>query len=50
MLFRSEVMAKQLGRTTMRRIELQSFNPSFEDRVLELSGIVFIHRIIWASQ
>lgn len=45
-----EVMAKQLGRTTMRRIELQSFNPSFEDRVLELSSIVFIHRIIWASQ
>jgi phage repressor protein C with HTH and peptisase S24 domain len=45
-----EVMAKQLGRTTMRRVELQSFNPSFEDRMLDLTEIVFMHRIIWASQ
>ena len=45
-----EVMAKQLSRLTMRRIELQSFNPQFEDRGLELTEIAFIHRIIWASQ
>jgi phage repressor protein C with HTH and peptisase S24 domain len=45
-----EVMAKQLARITMRRVELQSFNPQFEDRVLDLTELVFIHRIIWASQ
>jgi len=45
-----EVMAKLLGRTTLRRTELQSFNPKFDDRVLDASEIVFIHRIIWASQ
>lgn len=45
-----EVMAKILGRSTVRRIELQSFNPSFEDRVLEPADVVFIHRVIWASQ
>jgi len=43
-------MAKLLHRITMRRIELQSFNPQFEDRVIELTDVAFIHRIIWASQ
>ncbi len=45
-----EVMAKVLGRQTVRRIELQSFNASFEDRVFEPSEVAFVHRIIWASQ
>ncbi|HEY4076117.1 MAG TPA: helix-turn-helix transcriptional regulator [Rhizomicrobium sp.] len=45
-----EVMAKQLGRLTAQRIELRSFNPSFEDRSFALSEIAFVHRIIWASQ
>ena len=45
-----EVMAKQLARMTIRRVELQSFNPQFDDRVLNLADIAFIHRIIWASQ
>ncbi|HEY4264680.1 MAG TPA: helix-turn-helix transcriptional regulator [Micropepsaceae bacterium] len=45
-----EIMAKQLARVTMRRVELQSFNPQFEDRVLDLTELAFIHRIIWASQ
>lgn len=45
-----EVMAKQMSRMTMRRVELQSLNANFEDRVLDLSAVVFIHRIIWASQ
>jgi phage repressor protein C with HTH and peptisase S24 domain len=45
-----EVMAKHLARITMRKVELQSFNVQFEDRVLDLSEIAFIHRIIWASQ
>jgi phage repressor protein C with HTH and peptisase S24 domain len=45
-----EVMAKQLARRTARRVELQSFNPQFEDRALDLSDVAFVHRIIWASQ
>jgi phage repressor protein C with HTH and peptisase S24 domain len=45
-----EVMTKQLSRMTMRRVELQSLNASFADRVFDLSDIVFIHRVIWASQ
>jgi len=45
-----EVMAKHLSRHTAQRIELKSFNPAFEDRGFALSEIVFMHRIIWASQ
>ena len=45
-----EVMAKQLGRLTVQRIELKSFNPAFEDRAFAMSDIGFVHRIIWASQ
>jgi phage repressor protein C with HTH and peptisase S24 domain len=47
---RGEVMVKQLRRMSARRIELQSFNPNFEDRVFDLSEVSFIHRIIWSSQ
>ncbi len=45
-----EVMAKQLRRRTARRIELQSLNPEYEDRIFELHEILWVHRIIWASQ
>jgi phage repressor protein C with HTH and peptisase S24 domain len=45
-----EVMAKELARLTAKKIELQSFNPDFPERVLDLADIVFMHRIIWASQ
>lgn len=45
-----EVMAKILGRATMRKTELQSFNPNFEDLALDASEVAFVHRIIWASQ
>jgi len=45
-----EVMAKLLARMTAQRIELKSLNPSFEDRSFALPDIVFVHRIIWASQ
>ena len=39
-----------LARMTAQRIELKSFNPSFEDRSFALSEVAFVHRIIWASQ
>ncbi|SCA55381.1 Transcriptional regulator [Candidatus Terasakiella magnetica] len=45
-----EVMAKQLRRRSARKIELQSLNPDYEDRFFEMDEIVWIHRIIWASQ
>lgn len=45
-----EVMAKQLSRLTVQRIELKSFNPAFEDRAFAMSDVAFVHRIIWASQ
>ncbi len=45
-----EVMAKLLHRMTAQRLELKSLNPAFEDRSFALNEIVFVHRIIWASQ
>jgi len=45
-----EVMAKLLHRMTAQRLELKSLNPAYEDRAFALSEIVFVHRIIWASQ
>ncbi|TCS61698.1 S24 family peptidase [Varunaivibrio sulfuroxidans] len=45
-----EVMAKQLRRKTANRIELQSLNPDYEDRTLEMSQVDWIARIIWAQQ
>ena len=45
-----EVMAKQLIRQTASRVELLSFNPEFPDRVVAASDLLWIARIIWASQ
>ena len=45
-----EVTAGQLGRLTAQHAELHGFNPADPDRSFPLSGIAFIHRIIWASQ
>jgi phage repressor protein C with HTH and peptisase S24 domain len=45
-----EVMAKQLVRMTAQRVELKSLNVEYEDRHFLLPDVVFIHRIIWASQ
>jgi len=48
--YEGEVMAKLLARMTAQRIELKSLNPAHEDRTFPLPDIVFVHRIIWASQ
>jgi phage repressor protein C with HTH and peptisase S24 domain len=45
-----EVLAKQLLRRSARKIELQSLNPDYEDRAFDMEQILWIHRIIWASQ
>ncbi len=45
-----EVMAKQLLRSTANRIELQSINPAHPLRTLTPGEIVWMARIVWASQ
>jgi phage repressor protein C with HTH and peptisase S24 domain len=45
-----EVMAKLLLRQTARHVELASFNPEHETRVLDLEEIEWMARIVWASQ
>ena len=45
-----EVMAKELTRRSARRIELKSLNPAFPDYLFDLAQVVWMHRIVWASQ
>jgi phage repressor protein C with HTH and peptisase S24 domain len=45
-----EVLAKQLKRQTARTVELASLNPEHPERVLNLTDIAFMARVIWASQ
>ena len=44
------VMAKELVRRTAGRIELASLNPSYPELRFTTVEIVWMHRIIWASQ
>ncbi|WP_366658055.1 helix-turn-helix transcriptional regulator [Fodinicurvata sp. EGI_FJ10296] len=45
-----EVMAKELARRSATRVELRSFNPAHEPRMLLVHEISWMARIIWASQ
>jgi phage repressor protein C with HTH and peptisase S24 domain len=45
-----EVMAKILARQSAKQVELHSINPAYEPRVLDMTEIEWIARIIWASQ
>jgi phage repressor protein C with HTH and peptisase S24 domain len=45
-----EFMAKELKRRTAKVVELRSFNPEHEDRVVPVSDVAWIARILWASQ
>ena len=45
-----EVMAKQLGRRSARRLELLSINARHPDRVLAADEVEWIARILWVSQ
>lgn len=45
-----EVMAKVLARRTAKNVELHSLNPAHDDRVLKAEEILWMARIIWASQ
>jgi phage repressor protein C with HTH and peptisase S24 domain len=44
------VMAKLLRRRTATRIELGSLNPAYPDLRFSVQELVWMHRIIWASQ
>ena len=45
-----EVMVKELARRTARRVELRSFNPDYDDRVLLPEQVRWMARVVWASQ
>ena len=45
-----EVMAKELKRRTAKSIELTSLNADHGDRVIAAADVLWIARILWASQ
>jgi len=45
-----EVMVKELRRKTSKTVELQSLNREHADRVIPMSEVLWIARIVWASQ
>ncbi len=45
-----EVMAKELKRRTAKSIELRSLNAEHADRTLVAADVLWIARILWASQ
>jgi len=45
-----EVMAKELRRRTAKTIELKSLNAQHADRTLPASDVLWMARIVWASQ
>ena len=47
---RGEVMVKELKRQTAKQVELKSLNTAHPERTLSLDDVVWIARIVWASQ
>jgi phage repressor protein C with HTH and peptisase S24 domain len=45
-----EVMAKELKRSTAKSIELKSLNAAHPDRAIASGDVLWIARILWASQ
>lgn len=45
-----EVMAKEIARLTAAKVELRSLNPDYPDRKLDRKDVLWIARIVWASQ
>jgi phage repressor protein C with HTH and peptisase S24 domain len=45
-----EVMAKELKRKTAKSVELKSLNVQHADRTLPIADVLWIARIVWASQ
>jgi phage repressor protein C with HTH and peptisase S24 domain len=47
---KGEVMAKELARKTVQKIDLKSLNEAHGDRTLSAHDVVWIARILWVSQ
>jgi phage repressor protein C with HTH and peptisase S24 domain len=47
---KGEVLVKELKRRTSKSIELQSMNTEHPDRTLNVTDVLWIARIVWASQ
>jgi phage repressor protein C with HTH and peptisase S24 domain len=45
-----EVMVKELKRKATKSVELKSLNTDHRDRTLAMSDVVWIARVVWASQ
>ena len=45
-----EVMVKELKRKTAKTVELNRSIPSIRDRTLAMTDVLWIARIVWASQ
>ena len=45
-----EVMAKELKRKTAKTLELKSLNPEHGERTLMTEDVLWVARIVWASQ
>jgi phage repressor protein C with HTH and peptisase S24 domain len=45
-----EVMVKELRRKTTKTIELRSLNSEHRDRTLPMNDVLWVARIVWASQ
>lgn len=45
-----EVMAKEIVRRTKRQLELRSVNADHPDPVVAATDLLWMHRIVWASQ
>jgi phage repressor protein C with HTH and peptisase S24 domain len=45
-----EVMAKELKRSTAKSIELKSLNAQHPDRIIATEDVLWVARILWASQ
>jgi phage repressor protein C with HTH and peptisase S24 domain len=45
-----EVMVKEFKRKNSKHVELKSLNAEHRDRTLPMSDVVWVARIVWASQ
>jgi phage repressor protein C with HTH and peptisase S24 domain len=43
-------MAKELQRKTAKAVELKSLNITHPDRTIAITDVMWIARIVWASQ
>jgi phage repressor protein C with HTH and peptisase S24 domain len=47
---KGEVMVKELKRKSAKSVELQSLNPAHANRAIPLKDVLWMARIVWASQ